>query len=210
VLVVAHFAALLSKKRSLYILIKSSASHPVAGCQKMQPWQERTERGQGGHNAPGAESLGAPKSPNNDPSTFFNTVNLPLKDLRFEHVGTKLVSCSGRHLTSTPLNPKRCHNASEWYVFSSKQYRANNIVQNNIEQINNMMFSVQNSYFQFKIISCDWKRKIIVVYSLFWDLLQMSHNIVSANTQKDFEGATLACCFLRGIAVKLCSSLIRL
>ena len=33
-------------------------------------------------------------------STFFNTVNLLPKDLRFKHGGTKLVSCPGHYLTS--------------------------------------------------------------------------------------------------------------
>ena len=50
----------------------------------------------------GAESLReAPKSPNTITSTFFNTVNLLPKELRFEHGGTKLVFCPGRHLTSS-------------------------------------------------------------------------------------------------------------
>ena len=58
--------------------------------------------------------LEAPKSPNNVTSTFFNTVNLPSKELRFDHRGAKLrpwrrrfdqrgaefVFCPGRHLTS--------------------------------------------------------------------------------------------------------------
>ena len=39
----------------------------------------------------------APKSPNNLTSTFFNTVRLLPKDLRFEHGGAKLASCPGRH-----------------------------------------------------------------------------------------------------------------
>jgi len=43
----------------------------------------------------------APKSPNNVASTFFNTVHLLPKDPRFEHGGAKLVSCPGRHLTSS-------------------------------------------------------------------------------------------------------------
>ena len=43
---------------------------------------------------------GAPKSPNNVTSTFFNTVHLLWKELRFEHGGAKLASCPGRHLTS--------------------------------------------------------------------------------------------------------------
>jgi len=41
-----------------------------------------------------------PKSPNNVRSTFFNTVNLLSKDLRFKYGGTKLASCPGHHLTS--------------------------------------------------------------------------------------------------------------
>jgi len=45
-----------------------------------------------GHNAPGAEPVGAPKSPKNVASTIFNTDHLLPKDLRFEHVGAKLVS----------------------------------------------------------------------------------------------------------------------
>jgi len=55
----------------------------------------------GGHNSPGAELLWgrqiiarAPKNPNNVASTFFNTVYLLPKDLRFEHGGATLVSCS--------------------------------------------------------------------------------------------------------------------
>jgi len=42
----------------------------------------------------------SPKSPNIVTSTFFNTVHLLPKDLRFEHGGAKLASCPGRHLTS--------------------------------------------------------------------------------------------------------------
>jgi len=59
-------------------------------------------KGERGHNSPGVKSLREPpKSPNNVTSTFFNTVHLRPKDLRFEHKGAKLVSCSGRH--QTPL-----------------------------------------------------------------------------------------------------------
>jgi len=61
----------------------------------------------------GAELLQeAPKNPNYVTSTFFNTVNLPSKELRFDHGdakprpwgrrfdhgGAKLVFCPGRHL----------------------------------------------------------------------------------------------------------------
>jgi len=54
-----------------------------------------------------AESLQtAPKIPNNVTATFFNTVYLRPKDLRFEHRGANLASCSGGHLTS--LRPCKC------------------------------------------------------------------------------------------------------
>ena len=43
---------------------------------------------------------GALKSPNSVTSTFFNTVHLVPKDLRFKHGGAKFASCFGRHLTS--------------------------------------------------------------------------------------------------------------
>jgi len=55
---------------------------------------------QKGHNALGSKALGPLKSPNNVISTFFITAHLFLKDLRFEYGGAKLVSWSGRHLTS--------------------------------------------------------------------------------------------------------------
>jgi len=42
----------------------------------------------------------APISPNNVTSTFFNTLHLLPKDIRFEHGDAKLASCPGRHLTS--------------------------------------------------------------------------------------------------------------
>jgi len=38
-------------------------------------------------------TAGAPKCPNNVTSTFFNTVHLLPKDLRFEYGGAKLASC---------------------------------------------------------------------------------------------------------------------
>jgi len=45
-------------------------------------------------------NMGAPKSPNNVTSTFFNTTHLLPKDLCFEHGGAKLASCPWRHLAS--------------------------------------------------------------------------------------------------------------
>jgi len=54
----------------------------------------------GARNSPGAESLrGAPKSPNNVTSTFFNAVRLLPKDLRFEHGDSKFDSYPRRLLT---------------------------------------------------------------------------------------------------------------
>jgi len=52
---------------------------------------------------------GALKSPNSATSSFFNTVHLFPKDLKFEHGGAKLVSCPGRHLTSLRPCTVVCH-----------------------------------------------------------------------------------------------------
>jgi len=49
---------------------------------------------------------GAPNSPKNFTSTFFNVVHLLPKDPSYELGGAKLASCSGRHLTwSRPCLP---------------------------------------------------------------------------------------------------------
>jgi len=62
---------------------------------------------QGGHKSPSAKSLrGRQKVANNVTNTFFNTVNLLPKDLRFEHGDAKHDPCPGRHLTS--LRPCAC------------------------------------------------------------------------------------------------------
>jgi len=53
--------------------------------------------------------LGAPKSPNNVASTFYNTVTFPPKNLRFEHGGTKLASCPRHHLASLRPFPTSVH-----------------------------------------------------------------------------------------------------
>jgi len=51
--------------------------------------------------APNQYHMGAPKSPNNIANTFFNTLHLLPKELRFEPGGIMLASsCPGRHLTS--------------------------------------------------------------------------------------------------------------
>jgi len=66
-----------------------------------RPHQMRNDRGATGTQFPGRRiPMGTPKSPNNVTSTFFNTVHLVPKDLRFEHGGVKLASCPGRHLIS--------------------------------------------------------------------------------------------------------------
>jgi len=66
--------------------------------------QERNEGGQRRNNSPGSElrriTAGHRKVPQNVTSTFFSTVHLLPKDLRFEHGGAKLASFPGRHLTS--------------------------------------------------------------------------------------------------------------
>jgi len=41
---------------------------------------------------------GVPKSPNDDISTFLNTVDMLPKDISFEHRGTELAACPRRHL----------------------------------------------------------------------------------------------------------------
>jgi len=52
----------------------------------------------------GAKCLpGATKNPNNFTSTFFSTVHLLPKDLRFEHTGAKLASSPGRIFTKCNL-----------------------------------------------------------------------------------------------------------
>ena len=54
-------------------------------------------------------TTGAPKSPNNVTSMFFNTVHLLPKDIKFEHGGAKLASCPGRCLTSLRPCLVVCH-----------------------------------------------------------------------------------------------------
>ena len=88
--------------------------HPDQG----YPWKRGLPNsgvtwGKVGHNSPGAESLRcgnclrvAPKSPSNAKRTFFNTVNLLAKDLRFEHGGAKLASCHVRYLTLWRPSPQ--------------------------------------------------------------------------------------------------------
>ena len=52
-------------------------------------------------------AAGAPKSPNNVTSTFFNLEHMLPKDLSYEYRSDKLASCLGRHLTS--LRPCTAH-----------------------------------------------------------------------------------------------------
>jgi len=48
---------------------------------------------------------GGPKSPNNVTSTFFHTVHLLPKELRFEDGGAKLAFCHGRQICLSNLVP---------------------------------------------------------------------------------------------------------
>ena len=57
-------------------------------------------RGEGGTISQARNHCWGPKGHNNVICTFFKTVHLLPKDLRFEHGGAKLVSCPKRHLTS--------------------------------------------------------------------------------------------------------------
>jgi len=65
--------------------------------------------------------LWAPKSPYNVASTFFNTVHLLPKDLRFEHADAKLVSCPGRHLTSVRpcVRPAAVINQNFFHIYKT-------------------------------------------------------------------------------------------
>jgi len=92
-------------------------------------WPGAQQRGARRNNSLGFKSLwgrricaGAPKSPKNVTSTFFNTVHLFPKDLRFEHGGAKLASCPGRHLTLL----RSCDTAC---LFAPINYLASNIVE---------------------------------------------------------------------------------
>ena len=91
----------------------TSQSTAISGSSAVFTPSRGVKRGKGGSISPapnhygGTELLqGAPndrgslKSLNNVTSTFFNTVYLFPKDLRFEHRTAKLASCRGRHLTS--------------------------------------------------------------------------------------------------------------
>jgi len=67
---------------------------------KIKVWSG-AQRGRKRSTIPGHRiTAGVPKSPNHATSTFFNTEHLFPKDIRFEHEGTKLVSCPGLHLAS--------------------------------------------------------------------------------------------------------------
>jgi len=62
-------------------------------------------RNEGGIMPQAPNHRGAPKSPDNAASTFFNRVHLLPKDFRVEHGGAKLVSYTGGNLASVRLRP---------------------------------------------------------------------------------------------------------
>jgi len=72
----------------------------TTGVQGSQFPGRRVTMGAPNHCGPPNGCGGAPKSPNNVTSTFFNTVHLLPKGLRFEHGSAKVASCPGRHITS--------------------------------------------------------------------------------------------------------------
>ena len=77
------------------------------------------------HNSPGAEWLrGAPQSPNNISSIFFNTLHLLPKDVRFKHGGAKLAFWPGRHLTS--LRPCLSVDIVQKMLFWTRYVQAHN------------------------------------------------------------------------------------
>ena len=65
--------------------------------------QRRNERGKGVQFPGRRITAGGAENPNSITSVFFNVVHLLPKYLRFEHGGTKVASCPGRHLTSLRL-----------------------------------------------------------------------------------------------------------
>ena len=80
-----------------------------------EPLQGRNEGRKRGHNSPGVESLGTPRSSNNVTSTFFKTAHLLLKNLRFKRGDAKHVSCPGRRLNS--VRPCAPSDAVEIIIF---------------------------------------------------------------------------------------------
>ena len=86
---------------------------PVQERNELGKWEGGTKRNEWGHNFPGAESLrGAPKSPENVTSTFFDLVHLLQKDLRFDHGGAiyLVTPCTGLQ-DQILLNYTRIENA---------------------------------------------------------------------------------------------------
>jgi len=82
------------------------------------------------------------KVPEMSQSNFFNTVHLLLKDLLFEHVGAKLTSCPGRHLTFYP--PAEVSLRATFAPNTLQYYVKNNIKIKDISRIN-CMFSTRIS-----------------------------------------------------------------
>jgi len=90
----------LSTSKSSYLLLTSRFPQAIYGIEKLIVFgifpifiahhQRRNERGQGGTIPLVPNHCGGPKSHNNVISTFFNTVHMLPKGLRFEHGGANL------------------------------------------------------------------------------------------------------------------------
>ena len=83
-----HFFKNLAKPADIYTV----AGHNEGGKGGINP---RVPNHYGEHRM----TAGVPKGPNNATSTFFSTVHLLPKDLKFEHGGAKVASCPGGYLT---------------------------------------------------------------------------------------------------------------
>jgi len=81
----------------LYVFTLWLRSNSVSKPSSLHQGQGRNEGGAKMAQFPGRQLLlEAPKSPNNVTITFFDTVNLPSKELRFHHRGAKHLSCGRR------------------------------------------------------------------------------------------------------------------
>ena len=100
----------LKQYRDLMICRPSFGQILVDHCRGVPHTQRRNE---GGAKFPGRRITA--EGAKNVTSTFFNTVHLLPKDLKFENGGAKLASCPGRHLAS--LGPAHTSQVSKLKLF---------------------------------------------------------------------------------------------